>query len=108
MNLELDALEMNGTWEIVQLPKGKHVIGSKWIFKTKFKQDGSVDKHKARLVVLGCHQKSSVDYFETFAAVAKLTTVRTILDVASIQRCTLIVWTFLTPSCMTVCLKLCT
>lgn len=85
MNEELDALELNNTWEIVTLPQGKHAIGSKWVYKTKFHPDGTVHKYKARLVILGCHQKQGVDFFETFAPVAKLTTVRTILDVASIQ-----------------------
>lgn len=43
--------------------------------KTKFKADGSIDKYKARLVVLGCKQKFGIDYVKTFALVAKMTTV---------------------------------
>lgn len=85
MNIELNALELNNIWDIVTLPQGKKAIGSKWIYKTKFKPNGEVEKHKARLVILGCYQKPCVDFNETFAPVAKLTTVRTILAVASIQ-----------------------
>lgn len=51
MNEELDALEKNKTWEIVDLPRGKHAIGCKWLYRIKYKSDGSVDRHKARLVV---------------------------------------------------------
>lgn len=85
MNAELDALELNNTWEITELPPNKHAIGCKWLFKTKFLPDGSVDKYKARLVILGNKQKYRLDYAETFAPVAKLTTVRTLLAVAAMQ-----------------------
>lgn len=67
MNQELEALELNNTCSIIPLPPGKHVIGCKWLFKTKFHPDGSIEKHKARLVVLGCNQRPGEDYFETFA-----------------------------------------
>ncbi|GKA58807.1 cysteine-rich receptor-like protein kinase 8 [Tanacetum coccineum] len=50
MNAVLRALEENGTWELTNLPPGKKVIGSHWIFKTKLKANGSVDRKKARLV----------------------------------------------------------
>lgn len=53
MNLELEALEVNNTWDVTVLPPQKYVIGCKWVFKTKFHPDGTVDRHKARLVVLG-------------------------------------------------------
>lgn len=56
MNQELDALEMNQTWEVTELPSGCHAIGCKWIYKTKYLPDGNIDKHKERLVILGCHQ----------------------------------------------------
>lgn len=87
MNNELDALELNNTWEITTLPEGKTAIGNKWLYKTKYKQDGSIDKYKARLVILGCNQVYGMGYAETFAHVAKLTTVRTrtLLAVASMN-----------------------
>ena len=47
---ELAALEENKTWSITPLPLGKHAVGSRWIYKTKFKSDRSIDRHKARLV----------------------------------------------------------
>jgi len=53
MNIELQALEQNGTWSLVKLPKGKRAIGCKWIYKTKYHSDGSIDRHKARLVIQG-------------------------------------------------------
>lgn len=85
INQELDALELNNTWTVTTLPPGKRPIGCKWIFKTKLNADGTLDKYKARLVILGCHQKYGIDYAETFAPVAKLTTVRTLLAVAAIE-----------------------
>ncbi|XP_056697640.1 uncharacterized protein [Spinacia oleracea] len=42
MNTELEALELNGTWEITTFPPGKHVIGCKWLYKTKRKKDGTI------------------------------------------------------------------
>ncbi|KAL2935935.1 Retrovirus-related Pol polyprotein from transposon TNT 1-94 [Bienertia sinuspersici] len=76
MNEELDALELNETWKIVDLPEGKTPIGCKWLYKIKYKSDGNIERYKARLVVLGNKQKYGEDYDETFAPVAKMTTLR--------------------------------
>ena len=46
-------IEKNDTWDLVDLPKGKDVIGVKWVYKTKYNVDGKVEKLKARLVAKG-------------------------------------------------------
>lgn len=85
INNELRALESNQTWTIVDIPPGVHPIGNKWVFKIKRKSDGSIERYKARLVAKGYTQTEGVDYFDTFSPVAKLTTVRLLLAVASIK-----------------------
>ncbi|GKG43987.1 retrovirus-related pol polyprotein from transposon TNT 1-94, partial [Tanacetum coccineum] len=85
MDVELQALAKNGTWELTHLPPGKKAIGSHWIYKTKLKADGTEDKKKAKLVVQGNRQKHMVDYKETFSLVAKRVTLRSLLAVAVVK-----------------------
>jgi hypothetical protein len=54
---EYDALIKNDTWRLVDPPIGIKPIGNKWVYKTKYKANGSLDKHKARLVGRGMHKK---------------------------------------------------
>ena len=53
MDQEMQAIERNDTWELMALPSGGKTIGVKWVFKTKFNENGEVDKYKARLVAKG-------------------------------------------------------
>lgn len=59
-------------------------LGSKWVWRKKYKTDDSVNKYKAMLVVKGSEQKEVVNYFETFSPVTKVQSIRIMLEIASI------------------------
>lgn len=80
INEEITSLVKNKTWDLMPLPPGRRVIDNRWIFKIKRDKDGNIDKYKARLVVKGCSKRRGLDYEETYAPVARLTTVRTLLS----------------------------
>lgn len=85
MSDEITALQNNNTWSLVPPPYLKRPIGCKWVYKIKYKPDGSVKQYKARLVANGYGQVKGIDYRETFAPIVKLTTIRVLLSIASIQ-----------------------
>ena len=83
INSEVESILQNHTWELVYLPPGSKPIGCKWIFKRKLKADGSVDKYKARLV--GYRQKEGLDYFDTYSPVSRITSIRMLIAIASLN-----------------------
>lgn len=82
MESEYNALLKNHTWSVVPLPPNQVPVGCKWVFKVKYKADGTLDKHKARLVAKGFHQTHGLDYTETFSLVVKPSTIHLILSLA--------------------------
>ena len=79
MNHEYQALLHNCTWSLVSPPPSTHIVGCRWIYKLKYRPDGSVERHKARLVAQGFTQTTGVDYFDTFNPVVKPCTICFIL-----------------------------
>lgn len=80
---EINSLIENDTWELVPLPKGRKPIGTKWVFKRKYKADGTLDRYKARLVCTGYTQKYGIDYEETFAPVVRPESIRLLVATAA-------------------------
>ena len=76
MNEEIEQIERSKTWTLVPEPKDKNVIGTKWVFKNKLKEDGKVSRNKERLVCKGYSQEEGIDYGEIFSPVARLEGVR--------------------------------
>ena len=83
MQEELAQFERNKVWQLVPHPKGKTVIGTKWVFRNKLDEQGIIIRNKARLVAQGYRQEEGIDYDETFAPVARLESIRIFLAYAA-------------------------
>ena len=81
MDEEIECIENNQTWELVDVPNDKDVINVKWIYKTKQDADGNAQKKKARMVARGFTHHPDIDFNETFAHAARMDTVRTVLAI---------------------------
>jgi hypothetical protein len=71
---------------LVDLPHGKSAIDCKWVYKIKTKSDGSIERYKAHLVAKGYAQEYGIDYEETFAPVARITSVRSLLAIVVVHQ----------------------
>eukprot|EP00253_Pinus_taeda_P032682 PITA_32682 len=84
MEEEMDSLAKNNTWDLIELPHGRSVIGCKWVFKLKWKIDGSIKRYKARLVAKVYSQVEGIEFYEIFLPIVKLVSIRTVLALASL------------------------
>ena len=76
----------NQTWELVDLPLGAKIIGYKWIFKRKYFPNGFIEKYKVRLVAKGFSYKQNIDYFDNFAHVTRVSSIRILIVLASTHK----------------------
>ena len=83
MEEEYYSLMKNHTWDLCTLPKGRKLVQYKWIYRTKFFADGSIDKHKAHLLVKSFLQVEGIDYTETFAPITKMNSIRLVLSLTT-------------------------
>ena len=82
---EYSSVMKNRTWDLVSLPKGRKLVQCKWVYRTKYAADGSIDKYKARLVAKGFLQVEGIDYSETYAPVAKMNSIHLVLSLVASQ-----------------------
>ena len=85
MDEEYLSLMENNTWDLVPPPKGRKLVRCKWIYRTKYALDGSVERLKSRLVAKGFSQVEGIDYDETFTTVAKMNSIRLVLSLAALH-----------------------
>jgi len=85
MNSEIKTLEINNTWKLVDLSEGKTLIPCKWVYKIKRKAYRNIERYQARLAAKGYTRREEIDFFETYFPIAKLTTSRMILALATIK-----------------------
>ena len=81
MKEELKSIEKNNTWDLVNLPERKNLIGVRWVYKVKENLKGGIVKHKARLVAKGFWQRECINYDEMFAPVARIETIRLVISI---------------------------
>ena len=82
MEMEMKSIQENDVWDLVELPKHRKAIGSKWVFKHKIGVDGSVERYKACLVAQGFSQRYGVDYDEIFCPVVRFESLQTLISLA--------------------------
>jgi transposase InsO family protein len=80
---EMKSIAMNKTWTTCKLPAGKRAIQCKWVYKIKRDENGQPIKFKARLVAKGFTQREGLDYEETYAPVARFSSIRLLLDIVA-------------------------
>ena len=84
VNSDIESILNNHTWELVDLPRGKKPLNSKWIFKREMTDDGTIEKYKARVVAKGFKKNQGLDYFHTCSPVTRITSIRMLIALAAV------------------------
>ena len=85
MQSEYGSIMKNNTWDLLDRPPKCKVIGTKWVYKTKYNSHDTLDKYKARLMAKGYAQVQGFDYQDTFAPTARLTTICSVLALVALE-----------------------
>ena len=80
---EYSSIMTNDVWEVVPRPQARSVVGSRWIYKIKHAADDNIEKFKARFVAKGYAEKEGIDCEETFAPIARYTSIRSVISLAA-------------------------
>ena len=86
VNDEMDSILSNSTWVLVDLPLSSNTISCKWVFRRKYRTDGTIQTFKARLMTKRFRQKERIDYFDTYAPIARITSIRVLIALAYIYK----------------------
>lgn len=86
MQEEMDSMYRNKVWKLVKRPADKNIVSCKWVFRTKRKPNGDIERYRARLVARGFSQVEGIDYNETYAPVVDCTTIRLLLAYAAVEK----------------------
>ncbi|KAJ8481821.1 hypothetical protein ONZ51_g5747 [Trametes cubensis] len=92
MDQELAQLRQLKTFRLTDLPPGRSAIGCRWVYRLKRDSEGRIIRYKARLVAQGFSQVPGLDYFETFAPVIRMDSLRTMLAIAAARGMALRQW----------------
>ena len=87
MDAEIEAIEWNDNRDLSDLPKKQKTIGVKWVYKTKLRENGEIDKYKVQLVAKGYKIEYGVYYTEVYASVARHDTIRMVIALAAQNSC---------------------
>ena len=82
MKIEYDSLSDNKTWDVVETPEDKQVVGCKWVYSKKLNKNNDLTKYTARYVARGFSQVSGINYYETFSPTARLTSIIVLMQIA--------------------------
>jgi len=86
VNSKIESIMNNHIRKLVDLPPESKLLDNKLIFNRKIKFDGAAEKYKAILVIKGFRQKKSVDYFDTYSPLSRITSIWTLIVIATINK----------------------